>query len=81
MSTACASLNSRHLQQTPKRLPLRGPINMLADFQCRSCESRNGDLVLDLGEQPLVNNILAPEDLAKPGFFAFAKGFRCKCEL
>ena len=39
---------------------------MLADFQCRSCESRNGDLVLDLGEQPLANNILAPEDLAKP---------------
>ena len=39
---------------------------MLADFQCRSCESRNGDLVLDLGKQPLANNLLAPEDLAKP---------------
>ena len=39
---------------------------MLADFQCRSCESRNGDLVLDLGKQPLANNLLAPEDLSKP---------------
>jgi SAM-dependent methyltransferase len=50
----------------PRQLPLRGPINMLADFQCRSCESRNGDLVLDLGEQPLANNLLAPGDLANP---------------
>jgi len=38
---------------------------MLADFQCRSCEARNGELILDLGEQPLANNLLRPEDLAK----------------
>lgn len=36
------------------------------DFQCRSCSSRAGELVLDLGEQPLANNLLRPEDLAKP---------------
>lgn len=39
---------------------------MLAEFQCRSCDSRHGELVLDLGEQPLANNLLAPEDLSKP---------------
>ncbi len=36
------------------------------DFQCRSCGSRAGELVLDLGEQPLANNLLRPEDLGKP---------------
>ena len=35
-------------------------------FQCRSCGSAHGDLVLDLGVQPLANNLLRPEDLAKP---------------
>ena len=35
-------------------------------FQCRSCRSTQGDLVLDLGVQPLANNLLRPEDLAKP---------------
>ena len=35
-------------------------------FQCRSCGSAQGDLVLDLGVQPLANNLLRPEDLAKP---------------
>jgi SAM-dependent methyltransferase len=39
---------------------------MLEDFQCRSCAARSGELILDLGEQPLANNLLAPEDLAQP---------------
>jgi SAM-dependent methyltransferase len=35
-------------------------------FQCRSCGGKNGSLTLDLGVQPLANNLLRPEDLAKP---------------
>jgi SAM-dependent methyltransferase len=35
-------------------------------FRCRSCESKHGALLLDLGLQPLANNLLLPEDLAKP---------------
>jgi len=35
-------------------------------FRCRSCDSTNGKLVLDLGVQPLANNLLRPEDLSKP---------------
>src|SRR6476660_1714198 len=35
-------------------------------FHCRSCNSTNGKLILDLGFQPLANNLLRPEDLAKP---------------
>lgn len=35
-------------------------------FHCRSCGSSAGRLVLDLGLQPLANNLLRPEDLAKP---------------
>jgi SAM-dependent methyltransferase len=35
-------------------------------FQCRSCDSRRGSLILDLGIQPLANNLLRPEDLSKP---------------
>ena len=38
---------------------------MSFDFQCRSCGSSHGALVLDLGIQPLANNLLRPEDLAK----------------
>jgi SAM-dependent methyltransferase len=49
----------------PPRL-LRGPNKMLPDFQCRSCAARSGKLILDLGEQPLANNLLAPENLAQP---------------
>ena len=45
---------------------LCGQNKMLADFQCRSCEAQNGELILDLGEQPLANNLLRPEDLGKP---------------
>lgn len=33
-------------------------------FCCRSCGSNDGRLVLDLGVQPLANNLLRPEDLA-----------------
>lgn len=35
-------------------------------FQCRSCGSKEGRLVLDLGIQPLANNLLRAEDLGKP---------------
>ena len=34
-------------------------------FTCRSCGDTNGELVLDLGNQPLANNLLNPEDLGK----------------
>ena len=37
---------------------------MTPDFQCRSCSSRDGALVLDLGQQPLANNLLRPQDLS-----------------
>jgi SAM-dependent methyltransferase len=39
---------------------------MSLDFQCRSCNSLRGSLILDLGIQPLANNLLRPEDLSKP---------------
>jgi SAM-dependent methyltransferase len=35
-------------------------------LQCRSCGSKDCAPVLDLGVQPLANNLLRPEDLAKP---------------
>jgi hypothetical protein len=38
---------------------------IIIPFTCRSCGAANGRLVLDLGFQPLANNILRPEDLAK----------------
>ena len=34
-------------------------------FECRSCGSRQGALVLDLGIQPLANNLLRPENLSQ----------------
>jgi SAM-dependent methyltransferase len=39
---------------------------MSANFQCRSCGSEQGELILDLGIQPLANNLLRAEDLGKP---------------
>src|SRR5258708_23980121 len=39
---------------------------MAVNFQCKSCASRTGSLALDLGLQPLANNLLRQEDLAKP---------------
>jgi SAM-dependent methyltransferase len=39
---------------------------MSSEFHCRSCEIEEGRLVLDLGTQPLANNLLREEDLAKP---------------
>ena len=38
----------------------------LTTFVCRSCDSRRGRLVLDLGVQPLANNLLTSADLDKP---------------
>jgi SAM-dependent methyltransferase len=35
-------------------------------FKCRSCASGEGKLILDLGIQPLANNLLRPEDLKQP---------------
>ena len=40
-----------------------GTMNL--DFRCRSCGSQEGSLILDLGIQPLANNLLRPEDLEK----------------
>lgn len=39
-------------------------------FACRSCGSRHGQLLLDLGNQPLANNLLSPadRDKAEPRF-------------
>ncbi|NBR85972.1 MAG: class I SAM-dependent methyltransferase [Proteobacteria bacterium] len=39
---------------------------MSATFTCRSCGSTRGELVLDLGHQPLANNLLRPADLGQP---------------
>jgi len=39
---------------------------MSFSFHCRSCGNQHGALVLDLGVQPLANNLLRAEDLAKP---------------
>jgi SAM-dependent methyltransferase len=39
---------------------------MTPQFQCRSCGDTRGELILDLGLQPLANNLLRPEDLSKP---------------
>jgi len=38
---------------------------MTFPFECRSCNGREGSLILDLGVQPLANNLLLPEDLSK----------------
>ena len=38
---------------------------MSANFSCRACGGARGVLVLDLGLQPLANNLLRPEDLSK----------------
>jgi SAM-dependent methyltransferase len=39
---------------------------MTPNFTCRSCSAETGSLILDLGIQPLANNLLLPEDLSKP---------------
>src|SRR5437868_1557145 len=39
---------------------------MSLSFECRSCGSKQGAPILDLGLQPLANNLLREEDLAKP---------------
>ena len=39
---------------------------MSFSLQCRSCGSTDADHILDLGQQPLANNLLTPADLAKP---------------
>jgi len=38
---------------------------MSLDFHCRSCGGKNGLLALDLGIQPLANNLLRSEDLGQ----------------
>jgi CDP-glucose 4,6-dehydratase len=42
------------------------PWALTLNFKCRSCGSGNGTLILDLGIQPLANNLLRPEDLSRP---------------
>lgn len=39
---------------------------MSAIYPCRACGSLHGQPVLDLGIQPLANNLLLPQDLGKP---------------
>jgi SAM-dependent methyltransferase len=39
---------------------------MSEGFTCGACGGGNGRLVLDLGMQPLANNLLTPEDLDQP---------------
>jgi SAM-dependent methyltransferase len=39
---------------------------MSLNFKCRSCGTQKGSLVLNLGVQPLANNLLRPEDLSRP---------------
>ena len=39
---------------------------MSAGFACRSCGGQDTTLVVDLGVQPLANNLLRPADLGKP---------------
>ena len=39
---------------------------MSFSLKCRSCGSTNAALILDLGRQPLANNLLTPADLARP---------------
>jgi SAM-dependent methyltransferase len=41
-------------------------IAMSTPFHCRSCGATEHQLVLDLGLQPLANNLLTPADLASP---------------
>ena len=43
-----------------------GQDSVTSGFQCRSCGSTAGVVILDLGRQPLANNLLAPSDLSKP---------------
>lgn len=38
----------------------------MTSFTCRSCGANAGRLILDLGVQPLANNLLTEADLAKP---------------
>lgn len=38
---------------------------MSAGFQCRSCGKDGSTIILDLGVQPLANNLLRPEDLGR----------------
>jgi SAM-dependent methyltransferase len=39
---------------------------MSASFVCRACGGAGGRLILDLGIQPLANNLLRPDDAQKP---------------
>jgi len=39
---------------------------MSLSLKCRSCGGNNAALILDLGLQPLANNLLTPADLTKP---------------
>ncbi|MEI9864246.1 MAG: hypothetical protein WDN00_06770 [Limisphaerales bacterium] len=39
---------------------------MSFNLKCRSCGSTDAAMILDLGLQPLANNLLTPADLAKP---------------
>lgn len=44
---------------------MSGSPEKLENFACRSCGGVGGELVLDLGEQPLANNLPSADDLAQ----------------
>ena len=45
---------------------MSGNPKKLGNFACRSCGGVGGELVLDLGEQPLANNLPSANDLGQP---------------
>jgi SAM-dependent methyltransferase len=49
----------------PSDSGLASTLPMSPTFQCRSCGNHRGELILDLGLQPLANNLLRQEDLSK----------------
>ena len=64
----CYRLNFFHplrmLPQTRRKISAASVMN--SSWKCRSCGQGASQLVLDLGLQPLANNLLRPEDLGKP---------------
>ena len=45
---------------------MSGSPEELENFACRSCGGGESELVLDLGEQPLANNLPCADDLSQP---------------
>ena len=70
---------TRHRRDTsPRRWDKEAPVNAV-----KILGTYLHEISKLVGPRPALCKCAPPtaEDLAKPGFFAFAKGFRCKCEL